>query len=189
MNHCTEIQLDGQAVTTLDDILPVRGPLQMLFIGSSPTPACVEAGHYLQGKMGRGLWKRLDEVGLLHVGPGQFGDDFLLANDYGMTDLCKVPRPLGDEPERAEYESGWERVNGLVTRYRPRILAFVNKSTLDKVLQYSFGWQHESGYGFNDDLMRTFGRRVFAVPLPGAACTAREARRHMADLAGSLNVV
>jgi uracil-DNA glycosylase len=189
MNHCIEIQVDGRGVTTLADVVPPRGPLRVLFIGSSPTPASVAAGHHLQGKLGKGLWKRLDEAGLLHVGPGQFADDLLLANDYGLTYLCKLPRPLEEDPGEDEYVAGWSQVSSLVTRHRPRILAFVHKSSLDSVLRTSFGWQHESSYGFNDDLMRTFGRRVFAVPLPGAACTAREARRHMVDLAGALNVV
>jgi hypothetical protein len=106
-----------------------------------------------------------------------------------MTDICKLPRPFGEEPTKSEYVEGWERVNGLVTRLRPRILVFVYKGALDKVLEYSFGWEHKSGYGFNDDLMRTFGRRVFAFPLPGVACTAREAQRHMTDLAGALSVL
>ena len=110
-------------------------------------------------------------------------------NGFGMTDVCKVPRPFGEEPSEAEYIEGWERVNGIIMRTRPRILTFVYKGALDKVLEYSFGWDHKSGYGFNDDLMRTFGRRVFAFPLPGVACTLRESQRHLADLAGALNVV
>ena len=66
---------------------------------------------------------------------------------------------------------------------------FVYKGSLDKVLHFSFGWEHKSGYGFNDDLARTFGRRVFAFPLPGVSCTAREAQRHMTDLAQALEVL
>ena len=189
MNHRTKINVDGGTVTTLADIVPARGPLRVLFIGRSPSPASVEAGHYLQGRMGKGLWRRLDEAGLLCAPPGCFADDCLLENGYGMTDLCKLPRPFGEEPDRAEYEAGWERVGSLVMRLRPRILVFVFRGSIDKVLRYSFGWEHKAGYGFNDDLMRTFGRRVFAFPLPGVACTAREAQRHMVDLTGALNVV
>jgi hypothetical protein len=72
---------------------------------------------------------------------------------------------------------------------RPRILVFVYKGALDRVLDFSFGWDHESSYGFNDDLSRTFGRRVFALPLPGASCSAREAQRHMTDLKRALEVL
>ena len=189
MDHRIEIEVDGRVVTTLADIVPARGPLRVLFVGKSPAPVSVEAGHYLQGRMGKGFWNRLDEVGLLHAAKGEFPDDLLLANGFGMTDVCKVPRPFGEEPSEAEYSAGWERVSAIITRTRPRILTFVHKSALDKVLQYSFGWDHKSGYGFNDDLMRTFGRRVFAFPLPGVSCTLRESQRHLADLAGSLNVV
>jgi uracil-DNA glycosylase len=189
VDHRIDMEIDGQAVTTLADIVPTRGPLRVLFVGKSPAPVSVESGHYLQGRMGKGFWKRLDEVGLLHAANGEFHDDLLLDNGFGMTDVCKLPRPSGEEPGQAEYTEGWERVNGIITRTRPRILTFVYKSALDKVLEYSFGWEHKSGYGFNDDLMRTFGRRVFAFPLPGVACTLRESQRHLADLAGSLNVV
>jgi TDG/mug DNA glycosylase family protein len=189
MTHLTELTVDGREVMTLADILPERGTLRALLIGKTPSPASVEAGHYFEGRMGRGLWKRLDEAGLLHASRGASFDDALLAAGFGVTDLCKVPREFGDEPCQAEYEEGWSRVNGIVLRLRPRILVFVYKGSLDKVLRYSFGWEHRSGYGFNDDLMRTFGRRVFAFPLPGVACTAREAQRHMADLAGALEVI
>ena len=189
MDHSVEMQVDGQSVVTLADIVPARGPLRVLFIGKTPSPVSVEAGHYYQGRMGKGLWKRLDEYGLLHAGAGEFGDDLLLANGFGMTDLCKVPRPFGDEPTEREYVEGWERVSGVITLTRPRILTFVYKGALDKVLKYSFGWDHKSEYGFNDDLMRTFGRRVFAFPLPGVACTLRESKRHLGDLAAALDVV
>jgi len=188
VDHHTEIDMDGHAVTTLADIVPARGPLRVLFIGKTPLPASVEAGHYLQGRAGNGFWKRLDEVGLLHAAQGEFPDDLLLDNGFGITNVCKTPRPSGEEPTESEYTQGWERVNGIIMRTRPRILAFVHKGALDKVLTYSYGWAHESGYGFNDDLMRTFGRRVFAFPLPGVACSLRESQRHLADLAGALNV-
>jgi TDG/mug DNA glycosylase family protein len=188
VSHLTEIEVDGVGVPTLSDILPDRGTLRALFVGKTPSPASVEAGHYFEGRMGKGLWKRLDEAEIFSAAPGEFPDDALLGAGFGVTDLCKVPRPFGDEPVRDEYEAGWERVAEIAQRLRPRILVFVYKGSLDKVLRYSFGWEHKSEYGFNDDLMRTFGRRVFAVPLPGVSCTAREARRHMADLARSLEV-
>ena len=189
MTHLAEISVDGHEVVTLSDILPERGTLRALFIGKTPSPASVEAWHYFEGRMGKGLWKRLADAGLLQPAPGSYADDALLENGFGVTDLCKVPRSFGDEPSQAEYEEGWARVGDIAQRLRPRILVFVYKGSLDKVLQYSFGWDHKSGYGFNDDLMRTFGRRVFAFPLPGVSCTAREAQRHMADLTGALDVV
>jgi hypothetical protein len=48
---------------------------------------------------------------------------------------------------------------------RPRILVFVYKGSFDKVLHFSFGWEHKSCYGFNDDLARTSG--AGRVLLPG----------------------
>lgn len=190
MTHLTEIDAgDGRRVPTLADILPETGQLRALFIGKTPSPASVEVGHYFEGRMGRGLWKRLGDAGILRAPPGGYSDDALLAAGFGVTDLCKIPRPFGDEPGREEYEAGWERLSGVVARLRPRILVFVYKGSLDKVLRFSFGWAHRSCYGFNDDLARTFGRRVFAFPLPGVSCSAREAQRHMSDLARAFEVL
>ncbi len=189
MTHLTRIEVDGELVPTLADILPERGELRVLFLGKTPSPASIEAGHYFEGKMGRGLWRRLGDAGVLSAAAEGFADDALLEAGFGVTDICKAPRPFGDEPRREEYEAGWQRVAGVIEQFRPRILAFVYKGALDKVLHYSFGWDHKSGYGFNDDLSRTFGRRVFAVPLPGVSCTAREAQRHMTDLARALEVL
>ena len=188
MDYRIDMVFDGQALPTLADILPERGPLRMLIVGKTPSPASVEVGHYFEGRMGRGLWKRLDEAGLLHAQPGGYPDEALLDHGFGLTDLCKLPRPFGQEPSEAEYLAGWERVSDLIATLRPRILTFAYKGALDKVLTHCFGWEHKSCYGFNDDLMRTFGRRVFAFPLPGVACPLREARRHMEDLSRVLNV-
>jgi TDG/mug DNA glycosylase family protein len=188
MDYRIQMTFDGAEVATLADIVPACGTVRMLIIGKTPSVASVEAGHYFQGRMGRSLWKRLDEAGLLHAAPGHFADELLLESGFGLTDICKLPRPFGEEPCETEYREGWERVSGLIETLRPRILTFVYKGALDKVLKYSYGWEHKSSYGFNDDLMRTFGRRVFAFPLPGVGCTASEARRHMGDLAGVLNI-
>ncbi len=119
MDHRTELEIDGSSVTTLADIVPPRGPLRVLFVGKTPSPASVEAGHYFMGRMGKGLWKRLDDVGVLRAANGEFADDLLLDNGFGMTDICKLPRPFGEEPTKAEYVEGWERVNGLVVAAAP----------------------------------------------------------------------
>ena len=112
MSHLTEIEVDGQSVPTLADILPEQGgALRALFIGKTPSPASVEAGHYFEGRMGKGLWKRLDDAGILSASPDGYADDALLDDGFGVTDLCKVPRPFGDEPCATSTQAGWERVN------------------------------------------------------------------------------
>jgi hypothetical protein len=186
VDHRIELEIDGRAVTTLADILPTRGPMTMLLIGKTPSPVSVDAGHYFQGRQGKLFWGRLEESDILHAGPDSFHDDLLLEHGFGLTDIAKQPRPFGEEPSAAEYEEGWQRVAGLVVHLRPRILTFVYKGSLDRVLRLSFGWRHSAGYGFNDDLVRTFGRRVFAFPLPGTPCTLRESQRAMADLVKAL---
>jgi len=68
VNHLTEIEVDGVGVPTLSDILPDQGTLRALFVGKTPSPASVEVGHYFEGRMGRGLWKRLDEAEIFRAG-------------------------------------------------------------------------------------------------------------------------
>lgn len=186
MEHRTTITLAGDAVTTLADVLPEAGPLRMLVVGKTPSPASVEAGHHLQGGEARLFWSRLEEHGILPSGAGRPCDDLLIEHGFGITDIAKRPRALGQEPTADEYRQGWQGVEEIIDRLRPRIVTFVYKSSLDRVLRLHFGWQHTSHYGFNHDLMRTFGRRVFVFPLPGVPCPPHEAQRAMEDLCQAL---
>lgn len=187
VHHRIVMQIDGETVETLADVLPDQGPMRMLIVGKTPSPVSVEAGHYFQGRQGKGLWRRLEEAGLLAARPGEYHDDLLVEAGYGVTDVAKRPRPFGREPGEREYREGWERVAAVVERLRPRIVTFVYRGALDKVLRLSYGWEHRAVYGFNDELMRTFGRRVFVFPMPGTACTLSESRRAMSDLAQALS--
>ncbi len=186
MEYKATLSIGERAVTTLADILPEAGPIRMLVVGKTPSPVSVEVGHYLQGRQGRLFWTRLEEYGILSCCDGRFHDELLIDHGFGITDIAKEPRAHGVEPSRDEYREGWERVDEIIARLRPRIVTFVYKGALDRVLRFNYGWQHSSAYGFNYDLMRTFGRRVFAFPLPGTPCTLRESRRAMEDLTKAL---
>jgi TDG/mug DNA glycosylase family protein len=189
MDYQVTIQSNGQPVMTLADILPAAGPLRMLVVGKTPLPASVELGHYLQSRQGRLFWRRLEDYEILRCPQGAHPDEMLLACGLGITDIVKVPHELGIEPTADEYRAGWEHVEELIQRFRPRIVTFVYKGSLDRVLKLNYGWQHSSVYGFNQDLTRTFGRRVFAFPLPGTPCTLRESQRAMEELSQALAVL
>lgn len=182
MDFQTNIVLKGCTVTTLADILPEHPPMRMLIVGKAPSLVSVEKGHYFQGPQGRLFWGRLEEAGILQRENGLFHDELLVGQGFGVTDIAKLPLPFGQEPTPDEYREGWRRVEAVVARLHPQILTFVYKGALDAVLRNSFGWKHTAHYGFNEDLLRTFGRRVFAFPLPGTPCTRGVAVKAMAAL-------
>ena len=160
--------------------------MKLLMIAKTPAMVSVEAGHYFQGRQGRMLWNRLIEYGLLDVPQGNFEDDALLANGYGLTDIVKVPRDYGSEPSDDEYREGLARILRLVAQLQPQVLMFVYKRVLDQILRFSFGQREKAHYGFNDELTEHFNARVFVFPMPGTPCTSGEAVKAMTELAGAM---
>ena len=65
-NHTTVLSDGGRELRTLVDLPPLRDHL--LFVGVSPSPESIEAGHYQQGTLGRTFWRRLMLATLLPPG-------------------------------------------------------------------------------------------------------------------------
>jgi hypothetical protein len=181
--HQIVIRVQGKRHTTLADILPGRGPMTMLIVAKTPAPVSVDAGHYFQGKQGQMFWSSLQRYGLLNVPYGMQADDLLLAHDYGLTDIVKVPRDYGSEPSDEEYRQGLPRILQLIETLRPRVVMFVYKRVLDNVLMFGFGHHRKAKYGFNPDLDSKFDSKVFVFPMPGTPCTTAEATVAMTALA------
>ena len=180
-----KIEVGGKEVLTLRDILPTAPGLRVLFVGKVPAPVSVEVGHYFQGKQGRIFWKILKEKGLLQQ-TTDYEDDSLLQHGYGITDIVKVPREYKEEPSDVEYAEGAPQVVNLISVHRPKIIVFVYKRVLDKILKFQFGKEERSAYGFNPSLDELFGARVFAFPLPGTPCTKEHAECAMEELASAV---
>lgn len=171
----------GRKVLTLRDILPETPGLKVLFVGKTPAPESVAACHYFQGAQGRMFWNRLKEYGLLKP-TTRYEDDSLLDHGFGITDIVKVPRASGNEPSAAEYVAGMHRILDLIRVHRPAVIVFVYKKVLDEMLGRRFGIREKSTYGFNPDVEKCFGTRVFAFPLPGTPCTKAKAAAAMRKL-------
>jgi len=189
MNYQVQVAIDGVLYKTLADIVPERGPMRRLIVAKTPAPISVEKGHYFQGKQGQMFWKKLRDYELIRTPDGEQPDDFLLDHGFGITDIVKIPRAYGSEPSEAEYRAGLSRILQLIRELKPQVLMFVYKRVLDQVLSLSFGHRQKSIYGFNQDLDRFFGSRVFAFPMPGTPCSATNARRAMAQLQQVMHVV
>jgi uracil-DNA glycosylase len=176
------ISIQGQEVQTLRDLLPeVRG-LNILFVAKAPAPSSIRTGHYFQGSEGRLFWKVLKQYRIL-APTTEFEDDSLLRHGYGLTDIAKKPRSLGREPSLSEYRSGAHRIMWLIWVHQPKVVVFVYKRVLDKVLHCEFGITRPSSYGFNPALEQYFGCQVFAFPLPHTRCTREHATAAMQELA------
>jgi mismatch-specific thymine-DNA glycosylase len=188
-SNAITINVDGQEVRTLRDILPEKPGLKVLFVAKTPALVSVEAGHYFQDSQGQAFWNRLREYGLLKpTRPYEY--DSLLAHGYGLTDIVKVPRGYGNEPTDTEYRAGLDHIISLVKTHQPRVVVFVYKGVLDKILQLKFGVRHKAIYGLNPEHDAKFGSRVFAFPLPGVgSCSSEQAASAMNDLKALLGGV
>jgi TDG/mug DNA glycosylase family protein len=182
------VSAEGRQILTLRDILPVVPGLLGLFVAKTPAPPSVEVGHYFQGRHGTNFWNNLKKYGLLRPTAG-FEDDVLLEHGYGLTDIVKVPRAFNNEPSVLEYRSGSPRILELIRTHRTKVVVFVYKRVLDKIIRIQFGRKRKSVYGFNEDLANDFGARVFAFPLPGVGpCTTAQICVAMQELRDCLTV-
>jgi len=181
-NYRIKITVDGKQYDTLSDILPESGNLEILFIAKTPAPVSVDAGHYFQGKQGTMFWNRLSEYNILNVPIGQFADEFLLTNKYGITDIVKVPRGYGNEPSDEEYRQGLKRILSVIEKYKPKAIVFVYKKVLDNIIRLNFNINSKSNYGFNSQFDKYFNSKVFVFPMPGTPCTSSEAVQSMTAL-------
>jgi len=181
-NFKTKITVSGKTHDTLYDIMPDNGPLKILFIAKTPAPISVIAGHYFQGRQGKMFWNKLKEYAILQVPNGTYEDEYLLQNNYGLTDIVKVPRDYGNEPSDEEYINGLQRIIDLINKHKPTVIVFVYKKVLDNIMRLNFGIKSKSDYGFNQDLEKYFNSKVFVFPMPGTPCTTKEAIQSMLEL-------
>jgi hypothetical protein len=96
--HRTTVEIAGASIMTLADLPPLRDKL--LFVGLNPSPVSVDAGHYLQGRIGRRFWQRLMHTGIIPAATAiEAADDALIAAGHGITDLIKRPSPRDEAPD------------------------------------------------------------------------------------------
>ncbi|MFP5041775.1 uracil-DNA glycosylase family protein [Parasediminibacterium sp. JCM 36343] len=181
-NYKIKINVDKKEYYSLADILPDNGNLDILFIAKTPATISVGVGHYFQGKQGTMFWNRLSDYGILKVPNNDFADNYLLENNYGITDIVKVPRDYGNEPTSEEYRQGLQRILLIIEKFNPKVIIFVYKAVLDKIIKLNFNVNTKSNYGFNPQLEKYFNSRVFAFPMPGTPCKSEEAIKSMTML-------
>ncbi len=132
----TLIRWRDSDVETLADI--VGEGLDVLFVGLNPSPVSVAKGHYHQGRLGQQFWKLLVHHGILpRPGPGQFHDQLLLANRFGITDIVKVPSPRADSLRPEDIAYGRQLLLEKIRRFGPKIVCSVYKAAMGNLLDTS----------------------------------------------------
>lgn len=159
--HRTTVTIDGEPVTTLADLPPLRD--RLLFVGLNPSPVSVEAGHYHQGRLGRTFWRRLMIAGVLPAGTAvETADDALVAAGHGITDLLKAPTAR-DEATDAMLTGGVGPLWQKTSLWRPAAIVFIYKRAASiaagRPLRES--WGHLEGVALG-------GRPCFLMPGPYA---------------------
>jgi TDG/mug DNA glycosylase family protein len=115
-------RLAGPGERTLPDRPPSPGGV--LLVGINPAPVSVAAGHYYQGRLGRRLWRRLQQLGLLDSTVPGAEDDAFVAAGNGLTDLVKRPTASADLLSPEELRAGTEILRGKIRDWRPRVVLF-----------------------------------------------------------------
>ena len=159
--HLTTIEINGQDVDTLADLPPLRDGL--LFVGLNPSPVSVEAGHYLQGQLGRTFWRRLIRSTILPADTEiATADDALVAAGHGLTDLIKAPTPRDDASD-AQLRAGVGPLWQKVALWRPGAVVFIYKRAAEIVAARRLDehWGQLHGVALS-------GRPCFLMPGPYA---------------------
>ncbi len=159
--HRTTLRLDAGEVATLADLPPARGGL--LFVGLSPSPVSIAAGHYHQGRQGHLFWRRLIRAGILPGGTVlETADDALVAMGHGITDLDK--RPAGtEEVGDAQLTAGVGPLRQKIAIWRPGAIVFVHK----RAAEISAGRSLEARWGVLENVALA-GRPCVLMPGPHA---------------------
>lgn len=177
-----EMDVDGKRIFTLQDILPTDKKLKALFIGKVPTPNSVTEGHYFKGRQGTMFWNKLKKYSIYNAPVGSHEDEYLLEYGYGIVDIAKIPKEYGKEPSKEEYKGGAKRISYVINLYKPKVIVFIYKKVLDKLLKYAFNIDSKAHYGFNYNLEEIFGCKVFVFPMPGTRCNRVDGHKYMLEL-------
>ena len=98
----------GEEVETLADLL--RPGLRAVIVGINPSTVSVEAGHYYQGTLGKLLWRRLREAGVLEAAePGREDDDAFAAGSASPTSSSGRARGRTRSERRVRARAGRAR--------------------------------------------------------------------------------
>jgi TDG/mug DNA glycosylase family protein len=130
----------GSPVETLADLVPAQ--TRLACVGINPAPISVAAGHYYRGPLGRRLFDRLRQVGLLPEQVDGWDDDDACERGVGFTDIVKRPTRSSSEVTRAELQYGAEILAGKLATWEAPLAVFAFKN----VAMHLFGRFEGNGF-------------------------------------------
>jgi len=149
----------GERIRTFRDLIP-REP-RALFVGLNPSPVSLAAGHYHQGRLGKRMWRRLEQSGLIpSPPPGSYHDEWLFRLGFGLTDLVKRPSPSARDLTSRDFAHGRARLLALLQGAHPPLICFVYKLAAEQALDKRL----PPGAGLLS--ARLEGAQVFLMPGP-----------------------
>jgi TDG/mug DNA glycosylase family protein len=136
-----------------------RPGVEVLFVGINPGIRSAAIGHHFAGYSNR-FWKLLYESGLIPESIRAEDDARLCEWGFGITNLIARMTPGIDTLEPHEYPAGLRKLRRKVSRWKPRVVAFVGVS-LYRVI---FEKKGPVTLGLQKELFE--GARVFVLPNP-----------------------
>lgn len=132
---------------------------RILFVGINPSLRSAEVGHHFASP-GNPFWRLLFAARLIPVAFTYRDDARLPSCGLALTNIVPRPTRAAAELTRAEYAAGRARLARLITRVRPRTVAFVGVT----VYRAFFGPAASPGPGAKPE--RIGSARVFVLPNP-----------------------
>lgn len=118
----TKAELAAAVAKTVPDLIAPN--LQVLFCGINPGLYTAAIGHHF-GRPGNRFWPALHGAGFTPRLFAPWEERDLLPLGYGITNMVPRTTAAASELSPAEYVAGGQRLAGLVTRYTPRVVAFL----------------------------------------------------------------
>ena len=116
----------------LPDLRPRPGGV--LLVGLNAAAKSAAAGHYYQGRLGKRLWQRLANAGLLPDAVPGAEDTAFVAAGHGLTDLVKRVTQSARDLERDELRRGVDELREKVRAWQPGLVVFVFRQVASLVL-------------------------------------------------------
>ena len=158
----------GESVETLADLL--RPGLRAVCVGINPAPSSVAAGHYYQGSLGQGFFRRLRLAGILSPRSG-WEDDLAFENGVGFTDIVKRPTGSAKEIRLEEFQYGRPLLASKLEPLGASLIIFTFKAAAERY----FGPLEGNGLMIGKNIS---GAKVFVMPGPYARADLVRQRMH-----------
>ncbi len=118
---------------TLPDLVQPR--MKVVFVGTNPGTKSARIGHYFAGNSNM-FWKLLYESNLTKERLTTEQDNKLITYGHGLTDVIKRPTRSTSELRRDDGNGARDRLNSIIEKNRPSIVAFVGKTGFRYYLDY-----------------------------------------------------